>query len=156
MTAHICPICSGEIMTYKRFLKAAEPARLAVCQCCGARLKRSRRAPLLAAALGLGLLALGGLLATRLGGSLTLMLPVAAGLALAVLALAGKASRWVIVDARAQPEIPGGRWSRGKLGLTPQPGATGAMLPPQDRERILSSGQAFPPGPARPGAIEMN
>jgi len=62
MAANICPICSGEIMTYKRFLKEAEPSKVAVCQCCGARLRRGRGGSLKIGALLACLAGLAGLL----------------------------------------------------------------------------------------------
>lgn len=62
MAANICPICSGEIMTYRRILKASLPSEVSVCQCCGARLKRSHRDHKRVAGAALGLVALAAFL----------------------------------------------------------------------------------------------
>lgn len=105
MASNICPVCSGEIMTYKRVLRKTEATPLEVCQCCGARLKRSGAAfRILAAALAM-LVGLGAglaLLAAR--GTLTwltaLLLMVLGGLAMILALLMGgwRPIHWVWVD----------------------------------------------------------
>lgn len=54
MAGNRCPVCSGEIMTYRRFLKKVEPSGMARCQCCGARLHRSQMASAVLIGLALG------------------------------------------------------------------------------------------------------
>jgi hypothetical protein len=61
MPANTCPVCSGEIMTYRRFLKKAEPSGIAVCQCCGARLQRSHFTITLLGAMAAGVVAVSAL-----------------------------------------------------------------------------------------------
>jgi len=103
MSANICPICSGEIMTYRRFLKEAEPSGVSVCQCCGARLRRSRGASLLLVLLGLGATALAALtvnLAVReaisIEVSAAIVAALAGGYALLVTFLGRRLAGWVV------------------------------------------------------------
>lgn len=82
MTANICPICSGEIMTYRRVLKEAEPSAVLVCQCCGARLKRNRGVHLILVLLGILVLAAASFLIVLAGRAV-----LAAGLAVGLILL---------------------------------------------------------------------
>lgn len=43
MNGNICPKCGKHVMTYKRFLREAEPYKISACGNCGARLKRRPR-----------------------------------------------------------------------------------------------------------------
>jgi len=104
MAANTCPICSGEIMTYRRFLKEAEPSGISVCQCCGARLMRSRSAPILLVLTGLGAILLAVLLillATRnafpVWGTVVAILGLCVAFALMAAHLGWRLAGWVIV-----------------------------------------------------------
>jgi len=103
MSVNSCPICSGEIMTYKRFLKEAEPSGVSVCQCCGARLRRSRGASPLLVFLGLGAAALSALavhLAVReaisIAASTAIVAALAGGYVLLVTLLGRRLAGWVV------------------------------------------------------------
>lgn len=103
MSANICPICSGEIMTYRRFMKEAEPSGISVCQCCGARLRRSRGASPLLVFLGLGATALSALavnLAVRemisIEASTAIVAALAGGYVLLVTFLGRRLAGWVV------------------------------------------------------------
>ncbi|GEM_PF-2797797 len=105
MAANICPVCSGEIMTYQRFLKEAEPSATAVCQCCGVHLKRSRGAYLLLACVGIAGAVLTGLtivLATRevipAWLAIVTLLAVCAGFAMVAHLMGWRLVGWVVLD----------------------------------------------------------
>ncbi len=99
MSVNSCPICSGEIMTYKRFLKEAEPSGVSVCQCCGARLRRSRGASPLLVFLGLGAAALSALAvreAISIAASTAIVAALAGGYVLLVTLLGRRLAGWVV------------------------------------------------------------
>lgn len=108
MSANICPICSGEIMTYRRFLKEAEPSRISVCQCCGARLRRSRGASPILVVLGIGVASLSAF-AVRLGvrdvisvqASVVAVAALAGAFALVVTVLGRRLAGWVVEGTAA-------------------------------------------------------
>ena len=105
MAANSCPICSGEIMTYRRFLKASEPSAISVCQCCGARLKRHHATHKRFSAAALGVLG-GAVLLLFLAyrevlppwTAVALILGLCAGFALAVASLGWRPRGWVALD----------------------------------------------------------
>ena len=110
MAANICPICSGEIMTYRRFLKEAEPSRISVCQCCGARLLRSRSASVLLALTGVAVVVLTGLLillATRdafpVWGTVATILGLCVAFALLAAYLGWRLTGWVLAPTGPEP-----------------------------------------------------
>jgi hypothetical protein len=43
MNGNICPACGKPVMPYSRFLRQAEPYKLAECDSCGVKLRRSPR-----------------------------------------------------------------------------------------------------------------
>jgi fatty acid desaturase len=47
MHGNICPVCGKDVMTYKRFLREAEPYKKSPCGSCGALLRRGKKVYLL-------------------------------------------------------------------------------------------------------------
>ncbi len=44
MKANRCPVCGQGVMTYRRFIREAEPTKICTCGSCGAKVRRSPRA----------------------------------------------------------------------------------------------------------------
>jgi len=43
MNGNICPKCGNDVMSYKRFIREAEPYKISKCDSCGSSLRRSRK-----------------------------------------------------------------------------------------------------------------